>query len=851
MTSPRGMTRREAVAVSVAALGGAAVMTAGLPTAAAAAPRTTSPAGRPWQGEDRSAARRADALLAAMTFEEQVLLVTAVDPAEYAPLAHLGIPAMTRVDASDGLRGDTGVTAFPAPNALAATFDTDLAERYGDAIGTEARAKGWNVLLGPTLDIERNPRYGRQAESYGEDPLVGGAIGAAVTRGFQKNDVIAQVKHFTVYNQEEGRNSLDVVVSERALREVYYPAFEHTVRDGGALSVMGSYPKVNGVYACQDAHIIDALKNDLGLKGYLGTDYYPSADRVEAIKAGVDSAALMPDMPKDAFTDGRIPKERTRDAARRILYALFASGAYDNPLPDTPADVVTNAAHQELARTTGEGATVLLKNDAGLLPLSRKKTVAVIGPAGKDAVTGIEGSSYVDPGDFTTALEAVTAKAGAARVLFSQGSLGDVALTTIPGDVFTTPDGVPGLHAEFFAGEDLSGTPLATTTTANIDFRGGNPVGGLPSKWSARWTGRITPPATGLVRFSTLLSGAARIVVDGVTLLDESRFLWDSFFGPKESAIGGVTQLTGGRAVDITVEYSTRDAGWNGPSMRLGWQPRSLIPAAVAAAEKADVAVVFVNNYTGEGFDRDDLSLPGDQNQLIQAVAAANPDTVVVLNTSGPVLMPWLGKVKSVLQAWYQGAATGTGIANILYGDAEPGGRLPVTFPADEHQGPSVYTGGKADDANGTITYDEGIHVGYKWYDKHRAKPLFPFGHGLSYTSFSHDRLRVTSHGRGDQAAEVAVDVRNTGRRTGSDVVQVYVGHLPTKVDTPARTLAGFAKVTLEPGQRRRLTVTVTRRTLSYWDESRNTWVTPTGKVPVYVGRSVTDVEYAGTITVH
>ncbi len=785
-----------------------------------------------------------------MTFEEQIALVTAVEIPDFKPLEHLGIPAMTRVDASDGLRGDTGATAFPAPNALAATFNTDLAEKYGTAISTEARAKGWNILLGPTIDILRDARFGRQSESYSEDPLVSGLIGAAVTKGFQKNDTIAQVKHFAAYNQEEGRLSLNVVVSERALREVYYPPFEHTIREGGALSVMGSYPRINGVFACQNSHIIDTLKTDLGFKGYLGTDFYPHADRVACVNAGVDSTALMPDMPKDAFRDGRIPKERTRDAAYRILYSLFASGAYDTPLPAAPTDVVTTDAHQALARTTGEQATVLLKNEGSLLPLSRRKTVAVIGPVGKDAITGVEGSSWVDPGDFTTTLEAITAKSGASRVLFSQGTLGDNTLPTVPGDVFTTPEGKPGLHAEFFAGEEFSGIPLTATTAATIDFRSGTPISGLPSAWSARWTGRITPPATGLVRFAVLLSGAARLVIDGVTVIEESRYAWDSFIGPREWPIGGVTELVEGKTVNITVEYSTKDVGYNGPGLVLGWQPESLIPAAAAAAKKADVAVVFVNNYSGEGLDREDLNLPGDQSQLIEAVAAANSNTVVVLNTSGPMLMPWLGRVKSVLQAWYQGAATGTSIANILYGDAEPGGRLPMTFPATEEQGPAQYTGGKNDAANGTLTYDEGIYVGYKWYQKHDAEPLFPFGHGLSYTTFSHDKLRVTSRGRGDEAAEVSVQVRNTGRRTGSEVIQVYIGHLPTKVDTPARMLAGFAKVTLEPGERRDVAVTVTRRALSYWDESQGTWVTPIGKVPVYVGRSATDTEYAGVITV-
>ena len=775
---------------------------------------------QPWRDTRQPASWRADALLRAMTLDEEVILITAVDPADFAPLAHLGIPAMTRVDASAGLRGDTGVTAFPVPDALAATFDPALARRYGTAIGAEARAKGWNVLLGPTLDIARDPRGGRAAESYGEDPLLSGVTGAAVAAGFEDNDVIGMLKHFTAYNQEDHRRTLDVRVSERALHEVYYAPFERAIRDGGADSVMCSYPKINGGYACQNPDALGDLKTDLGLRGYVATDFQPDVDPVAAYDAGVDSGSLMPGSPREPFHDGRIPRSRTDDAARRILVALFDSGAYDHPLPTEAADVVTTPGHQALATRTGEQAAVLLKNTDHVLPLSRDASIAVIGPAGDDAVTGVEGSSYVVPGDVPTPVEAITAKAGADDVVVSQGSLGDATLPTIPVEALSTPDGEPGLHADFYGDDAFSGTPVTSATTPTVDFLPGTPVPGLPERWSARWTGTITPTTTGYVRFAALLSGSAKVTVDGRTVFDGYRRIWDFFAGPGQYDIGGVTRLTAGRPVPITVEYSTREAGFRGSAMRLGWQPDSLIPAAVAAARQADTAVVFADDVTGE------------------EVAAANPDTVVVLDTAGPVLMPWLDKVKGVVQGWYRGAAVGTSIANVLYGDADPGGRLPITFPATENQGPAHFAG------TDTAPYDEGVHVGYRWYAKNGATPLFPFGYGLSYTTFAHDRPRVSARG------EVTVGVRNTGRRTGSDVVQVYVGQLPTGVDTPVRALAGFARVTLAPGERRTVTVHVDRHALSYWDEERDRWVRPHGAVPVYVGRSAADVRFAGEITV-
>lgn len=851
MRSTRSHTRALVVgACAIAITLPVAIPAVASPTAAQQAERSDRHGGQPWRDASKSPEWRADRLLRAMTLDEKVTLVLATNDEDFAPLAHLGIPVMRRVDASDGLRGDTGVTAFPAPNALAATFDVDLAEQYGDAIGEEARAKRWNVLLGPTVDIDRNGLAGRAAEGYGEDVLVNGEMGAAVARGFENNDVISMIKHFAVYNQESGpRETLAVDVSERALREVHYPAFERTIRSGGADSVMCAYPRVNGTYVCENPEMLGALKSDLGLEGYVATDFVPRSDAVAGINAGVDSQSLYPGMDRAAFYDGRIPTARTDDAVRRILIALFDSGAYDNPLPETAAEVVTSPEHQELASRTGASASVLLKNDGALLPLSPSETVAVIGPAGDDAVTGVEGSSYVAPGDFTTPVEAIAEKAGAHKVTVSQGSLGDAVLPTIPAEAFRTAAGEPGLDVQFFAGEEFSGPAVASATSPTVDFSGA-PVEGLPAQWSARWSGTIVPSASGLARISTLLSGSAKVTVGDQTVLDGSRFIWDFFFAPQQYTLGGVVELEAGVPVPITVEYSTRESGFMGARLTLGWQPESLIPAAVEAASQADTAVVFVNEVTGEAVDRLGYQLPGDQDALISAVAAANPNTIVVLHTPGPVLMPWLDDVEGVVQAWYQGAAVGTSIADVLYGDVDPGGRLPVTFPATAAQG-------VPQDPTSPASYDEGIYVGYRWFDRQDETPLFPFGYGLSYSTFEHSNIRTQgvvnarSEVSGDQAgASVRLRVTNTGERAGSDVVQVYVGELPTGVDTPERRLAGFAKVELGAGERETLSIELDRQAFSYWDEDGDAWVTPRGDVPIYVGTSVADAQRAGSIRV-
>jgi beta-glucosidase len=795
---------------------------------------------QPWRDATQAPEVRAAQLLKVMTLEQKVTLVNAVDPVEYAPLAVLGLPPLTRVDASSGLRGDRGVTAFPVPLQLGASFDVALAAEYGKAIAEEARGKGWNVILGPTVDVARDGLSGRLTESFGEDALVNAELGSAVAAAMQSQGVIAMAKHYTAYHTERERLSMEVEVPVRALNEVYNLPFYYLVEKAKIGGLMGSYPKINGKYMLENAELIAHIKQH-GFNGYMATDFMGGHDGVAQFNAGIDSWSLQPFLRKpEALRDGRIAPARLDDAVRRTLWAIFSTGAFDRPVSATPAAVVTTAAHQALALKVAQSGTVLLKNDGGVLPLKRSGQIAVIGGAGKDAVTGVMWSSFVDPGQFTTPLDAIAAAAGeGAKVVYAQGSLGDTVLPSMASEAsmfappvsLVTPDGKPGWQAEYFASEDFSGGVARQDVVREIDVKL-KPDLALPAKWSAKWTAELTPAAPGLVRLAALVSGVVKITVDGKTVIDGLRSTAEGFpgSGPSNYPLQGTVQLEAGRKVRIEVAYSTR-GGFTGSRMQLGWQPMSMIPDAVALARNSDVALVFVNQVTGEEMDRDDYALPADQNALVEAVAAVNPNTVVVLNTGGAVKMPWLSRVKGVVQMWYPGSATGTGIASVLFGDADPGGRLPVSFPADESQGVRPYRGG------GKVRYDEGVNVGYRYLQQHAQKPLFPFGHGLSYSSYTLSELSVRNSSRSADATLVSVRARNTGARAGSTVVQVYSGQ-PDK-------LVGFARVQLGQGEERVVTIPIERRVLSSWDEGTGKWIAPKGKVTFKVGLDLGDLPLA------
>jgi beta-glucosidase len=796
----------------------------------------------------RSPVDRANALLAQMTRDEKISLVANGG----AGIPRLAIPGLAPSDGPNGVReASPGATAFPNAVTVAASWDPRLAEEFGTALGAEASGKGFNILLGPTVNILRVPEWGRAAETFGEDPYLAGRIAAAEIRGIQSQHVIAQVKHFAANNQEIQRvgnplgspplsPAVDVIVSERALREIYFPAFEAAVREGHVASVMCSYPRINGSYACQNAFLLGTLKNEWGFSGFVGPDALVAVrDTRAAIDAGTDNFQLGGAGAPPAQVLAQVPDERLDDMVRRILTALFGVGLFDHPNSGDRGSVVSTPDHQALATEIAEAGTVLLKNDAAALPLGADvRSIAVIGyDAGPGTQTAEGGSAAVVGGPIVTPLTAITTRAGqGATVTHAAGTLGVVPLTVVPGDVLTPSSGPGnGLLGTYYASMDLSGSPVDELVSSTIDAT--NVL--APGSYSARWTGTLTPSTSGTHRFSFRYAGDVRLYVDGrLVASGDSEGLDFLIPGAPPLSAQGTAALTAGTPASIVIEYSV-GAAIVGSRLQFGWQPPdpALLAEAVTAASAADAAIVFVNDVTSEGMDRTTRSLPGDQDALVAAVAVANPRTIVVLHTAGPVLMPWLAQVAAVIEAWYPGQESGNAIAAVLFGDVDPAGRLPTTFPASEDQGPGAelaqYPG-----SDGAVRYDEDIDVGYRYYDRLGQAPLFPFGYGLSYTSFALDRLRVTRrHGR----HRVSVRVTNTGDRAGAAVVQLYVG-FPATTGEPPTQLKAFGKATLEPGKRRRVNMVLDSSSFATWSTADQRWTVEPGEYVVRIGTSSRDL---------
>jgi len=795
--------------------------------------------------------------------------------------AALGLPEISGSDGPAGLvRGGAAATALPSPMAVAASFDRDVASAYGSVLGSEFRAAGLGTILGPAFDIARTWKFGRLSESFGEDPYLTAEMAAAEVRALGERKVNVTMKHFAVYTQEAGRvgdqpsgssPTGNNIVSEKALREIYLPGFEAAVKRGGAGGVMCSFPRINGTYACENAHLFDILKREWGFDGYVGPDF-PSAQRsiARAVIAGLDSGFMAP-VPfnaalaqertlAEAVHDGTVPEARLDDMILRRLIPYFRLGIYDDP-PPAAAEVVSTPENRETAAEILAAGTVLLKNEGGMLPFGRLiRSIAVIGPQATEAAVAVEqGSPYVEPRHFQPALPAIAERAGPrVEVSYAPGMLGLKALPPIEPALVRAPGGEPGFRAEYFANPrlDFSDTPFARAVVADPSLSR-VPIEGLPAgnQWTVRYTATFTPATSGVHRFTLHGSGTARLFVDGV---EQAGFELADF----GNAAYANVPLEAGRPVELRIEYTPRSAlrpermGMFGMEMGLTLRfghapPDSLIAEAVEAASRADVAIVFAGELVGEGMDRHSLALQADQDRLIEAVAEANPNTIVVLSTGGPVAMPWLGKVAAVLETWLPGDAFGPAIAAMLFGDREPGGRLPVTFPADETQGPTTRRHqfpGLYDPATGKLGdayYDEGVFVGYRFWDEYGQEPLFAFGHGLGYGEIAIEGLGIAQGADGGRV--VRARLRNEGHLPGSAVAQVYLG-FPEEAKEPPLQLKGFAKAILAPGEEREVEIALPVEAFRFWDPGQAHWATGTD-YRVMVGSSSRDIAWSEVVS--
>ena len=691
----------------------------------------------PYQNPKLAIDKRVEDLLARLTLEERLGFLNGAGWMTSRGNARLGVPPIRMTDGPVGIRNWAGpgdpesppapaalhATAFPAGIALAATWNPDLATQQGRALGQQALALGRDQILGPTVNIQRTPFWGRNFEGFGEDPWLTSRIAVAWISGVQERGVIATIKHFAVNNQEFRRNSVDVRIDERALQEIYLPAFQAAVEEAGIWCVMSAYNKVNGAFCAENPHLLtDILRKKWGFKGFVISDWagthntensvnagldleMPSASSITGLvgyfkdqpggNPGFDGGYLTRDKLKPLLASGKISQDAVDESVRRILRATFAMGLFERQRQtdgriDTPAD-------RALARTVAVQSLVLLKNERALLPIGKDhiRTLAVLGPNADVNQTGGGGSSEVTPAYSSKPLDAIRERAGAA----------------------------------------------------------------------------------------------------------------------------------------FKVEYA-----------REGRE-------AVDLAARADIAIIFAGNngkIETEFTDRKTLDLPPGQDELIENVVKANPRTIVVLNAGAPVTMSkWLQQVPAVLIAWFPGQEGGHAIADVLFGDATPSGKLPVTFPrrAEDTSAFGHYPG-----ENDQVSYDEGIFVGYRHFDKAAIEPLFPFGHGLSYTTFEYSDLRIYPRTpRYGQLIEVMLKVRNTGPRAGAEVIQCYVHDVKCSVERPRQELKGFKRVEFRPGETKDVLITLDQRALSFYDPIVKEWATEPGEFEVFVGSSSRDIRLKGS----
>ena len=807
--------------------------------------------------------------VARLSLEQKVRLLTGADFWALYPEPDAGLRRVVLSDGPAGVRGETWderdtSANVPSPTALAATWDCERVEAIGRLLAHEARRKGVDVLLAPTVNLHRTPFGGRHFECFSEDPLLTARIGVAYVRGLQSSGVGATVKHFIANDSETERMTVDVSIDERTLRELYLAPFEAIVREAGAWSVMAAYNGVNGATMTESPLLRAILHDEWGYDGLVMSDWTAARSTEPAARAALDLAMPGPasrfgpwgDALAEAVQDGRVDEALIDDKVLRILrLAARVGGLTDVPAPPAPAAVDIEG---EL-RATAAASFVLARNN-GLLPLSRSGLgrVAVIGPNAEVARTLGGGSATVFPPYTVSPLEGL--RAAGLDVVFAPGTLGHLRTSAARAPWLLRPDGWgSGAEVRFFS---PSGELAGSEQRDGAVFRWMNGFGsaGVQEEIARlEITCVIKAAEAGVYQLGVSGLGQFRLLVDGAELFDETLSMREdadvaeTLMAPPQRLVP--VDLAAGQAVTVRLEHDVQSspmAGF-GTFLQLDLEvPHGTddeeIAAAVEAAAGSDVAVVVVGTTAeveSEGFDRTSLALPGRQDELVRRVAAANPRTVVVVNSGAPVLLPWADDVAAVLLTWFGGQEFGQALADVLLGDAEPGGRLPTTWPASQDGLPSTQPAG------GVLSYSEGLFIGYRGYDRDGREPLFPFGHGHGYTTWSYDAITVDGAPVDPASAPgvaVRVEVRNTGPRPGREVVQLYASRPDSAVERPAKWLAGFAVVDADPGETVNLGIEVPERVLAHWSEGG--WTLEAGTFTLSAGSSSVSLPLTASVTV-
>ena len=800
-------------------------------------------------------------LIQDLTLREKISLMSGFNSWYTNKIDRLGIPSIKMSDGPNGVRGDSNSgkssACFPCAISIGSTWDMDLINQLGIALGEEAKVKDVDVLLGPTINIHRHPLGGRHFESFSEDPFLTGKIATEYVKGVQSQDVAACLKHFIGNDTEYERHLVSSNIDEKTLREIYLLPFEMGIKEGNAQVVMSAYNKLNNIYCSSHKELlIDILKDEWGFDGYVVSDWGAALETEENAKGGLDLEMPGPgnvwgDQLFTAVSEGKVEEELIDDKVRRILNIANFSKRFENPT-NKPEQSNNSEEHRKLLKEAAASGMVLLKNN-DLLPLkSNVKNLAIIGPNAKEAQIIGGGSASLKPHYQAHPLEAFQNKLGDhTNISYAKGCHTHKFLPRVNEGFM---DDKEGFLVEYFEGSNFDESLLVKEHLIGNKFWVFEGFAkDVIAKFerpdiSVRFSCAYTPDISGQHEFEIFGIGKARLFIDGEELIDN----WtetspgEAFFSFSSDSKRALVNLIEGTTYQLEIRYKFEG---NFPAIYIGCQAPdkvNLFDEALEVASAADQVILIVgtnSDWETEGNDRSDFNLPVNQNHLIEEVLRVNPNTLVVLNTGSPVKMPWADKAEAIMQTWFAGQEFGNALVDIITGEINPSGRLPTSFPKNIEDTPAFnsYPGKDLQ-----MNYDEKLLVGYRWYDKKNIKTLFPFGHGLSYTNFEYSNLEVDVHPKNMVSCKFSV--RNTGQVAGIETAQCYVSFKTIDDSEPEKTLQGFSKIALNPNDESSVEINLNSRNFSSWNVAKRSWEVRAGSYEILIGSSAENILLQTTI---